>query len=251
MAMGIMQRALDGVKSRKDTTPTLDAQVVDLPAENKNEKQIAIQRPDNDEDKNVNLPVASGGNGLVPPNQTPTDLAALGGDGTLAPIGNRDVAEDVEFTINNEEPEGIEGYKQAGESWHTSEEEEQPKIEQDEKPAIEDKSEKEQPKIKEDEKLALEDKSGIGEYEDVGTLKDPADIGEYEDVGTIKLNNPEDNDDEDKKKKKDKDEDEDNSDDTNGVDLLNSGATDFSINDIVESEQEIPHYQYRSLLNRR
>lgn len=236
MAMGIMQKALDGVKSRKDTTPTLDAQVVELPAENENEKQIIIQRPDNDEDTNVNLPVASGGNGLVPPNQPPTDLSALGGNGTLAPIGNRDVAEDVEFTINNEEPEGIEGYKQAGESWHTSEEEEQPKIEQDEKPAIEDKSVKEQPKIEQDEKLALEDKSGIGEYED---------------VGTIKLNNPEDNDDEDKKKKKDKDEDEDNSDDTNGVDLLNSGATDFSINDIVESEQEIPHYQYRSLLNRR
>ena len=47
MAMGIMQKALDGVKSRKDTTPTLDAQVVELPAENENEKQIIIKRPDN------------------------------------------------------------------------------------------------------------------------------------------------------------------------------------------------------------
>lgn len=237
--MGIMDKAYGNLKKRKsqDTTPTLDAQVVDLPKENENEKEIVVQRPDNDADKNVDLPAVSTGNNLIPPtNNPPVNLAALNG-GEVAPMGNRDLAEDVEFTIDKQEPKGIEGYKQAGESWHTSTEEEQPKIEDKTEP-------EEQKKIEQDEKPALEDKSGIGEYEDVGTLKDPSDIGEYEDVA--KWKDPKDKDDDE----------EEGEEDTEGKpadlsDLLNSGATDFSINDIVESEQEIPHYQYRSLLNRR
>lgn len=227
MGIGITNRAYDNIKKRKDNTPTLDAQVVDLPKENENEKQIVIQRPDNDADKNVNLPATSTGNNLTPPPvNPPVDFAALNG-GEVAPIGNRDLAEDVEFTVDKQEPLGIEGYKQAGESWVEGKEEEQPKIEKDEKPA-------------------LEDKSGIGEYEDVGTLKDPPDIDDYEDVA--KWKDPEDNDDEEEK---DKEKVETDSDPNASLkDLLNSGATDFSINDIVESEQEVPHYRYRSLLNR-
>ena len=109
--MGIMDKAYGNMKNRKtqDTTPTLDAQVVDLPKENENEKEIVIQRPDNDADKNVDLPAVSTGNNLIPPtNNPPVNLAALNG-GEVAPMGNRDLAEDVEFTIDKQEPEGIEG----------------------------------------------------------------------------------------------------------------------------------------------
>lgn len=225
--MGIMDKAYGNMKNRKtqDTTPTLDAQVVDLPKENENEKEIMVQRPDNDADKNVDLPAVSTGNNLIPPtNNPPVNLAALNG-GEVAPMGNRDLAEDVEFTVDKQEPEGIEGYKQAGESWHTSTKEEQPKIEDKTEP-------EEQKKIEQDETLELEDKTEKEkpEYEYVGKWKDP-------------------------KYREDKDDDE-TEEDTEGKatdlsDLLNSGATDFSINDIVESEQEIPHYQYKSLLNRR
>ena len=235
--MGIMDKAYGNMKNRKnkDTTPTLDAQVVDLPKEDVNEKEIMVQRPENDADKNVDLPAVSTGNNLVPPNTNPpVNLAALNG-GEVAPIGNRDLAEDVEFTIDKQEPEGIEGYKQAGESWHTSTEEEQPKIEEDEKLELEDKSEpEEQKKNEQDETLEQEDKTKKEkpEYEYVGKWKDP----KYR---------------EDKDKDKDEDDEDTESKPTNLSDLLNSGATDFSINDIVESEQEIPHYQYRSLLNRR
>ena len=240
MGIGITNRVYDNIKKRKDNTPTLDAQVVDLPKENVNEKQIVIQRPDNDADKNVNLPATSTGNNLTPPPvNPPVDVAALNG-GEVAPIGNRDLAEDVEFTVDKQEPLGIEGYKQAGESWVEGKEEEQPKIEDKTEP-------EEQKKIEKDEKPALEDKSGIGEYEDVGTLKDPPDIGDYEDVA--KWKDPEDKDDDDEEKDKEKVE-TDSDPNASLRDLLNSGASDFSINDIVESEQEIPHYRYRSLLNR-
>ena len=210
MGIGIMDKAFSNVKSRKDTTPTLDAQVVDLPEGNKNEKQIIIQRPDNDEDKSVNLPVASGGNGLVPPNEPKINTAAFSGGGEIAPIGNRDVAEDVEFTVNSEEPEGIEGYKQAGESWHKGEEEE-PDNDDNEEPDNEDET-------------------------DNNNDEEP------------------DNDDNDRNKKTPRRKTRyikaDNSETTDLSSLLNSGATNFSINDIVEGEPEIPHYQYRSLLRR-
>ena len=210
MGMGIMNKAFSNVKNRKDTTPTLDAQVVDLPEGDKNEKQIAIQRPDNDEDKSVNLPVASGGNGLVPPNEPKINTAAFSGGGEIAPIGNRDVAEDVEFTVNSEEPEGIEGYKQAGESWHKGEEEE-PDNDDNEEPDNEDET-------------------------DNNNDEEP------------------DNDDNDRNKKTPRRKTRyikaDNSETTDLSSLLNSGATNFSINDIVEGEPEIPHYQYRSLLRR-
>lgn len=248
MGIGIMNRALDNVKKRKDTTPTLDAQVVDLPEGDKNEKQIAIQRPDNDDDKNVNLPAATGGNGLVPPNQPEVNVAALGGNGQLAPLGNRDVAEDVEFTVDKEEPEGIEGYKQAGEStWYTPED----KTEEEDK-------EEEQKKIEKDETPSLEDKSEKPEYEDVGTWKDPDLYGadEYEDVATWRDPDLFGDDDEDEKKtrekklKRDKKLKKNSKKTGRGSDLLKSGATNFSINDIVEGEPEIPHYQYRSLLRR-
>lgn len=237
MKIGVMDKALKNMQKRKDTTPTLDAQVVDLPEGDKNEKQIVIQRPDNDDDKNVNLPATSSGGALVPPNQPPMNIAALGQpNGELAPLGNRDVAEDVEFTVDKEEPEGIEGYKQAGESWHKSEEPEQEKIEGEDKLAIEDKSEKEgeEPKgIEQDETPKLEDKREKPEYKYVGTWRD--------------------------RKPKDDEEDDEKTGDletaggegTGLSDLLKSGATDFSINDIVESEPDIPHYQYKSLLNRR
>lgn len=234
MGIGITNRAYDNIKKRKDNTPTLDAQVVDLPKENENEKQIVIQRPDNDADKNVNLPATSTGNNLTPPPvNPPVDLAALNG-GEVAPIGNRDLAEDVEFTVDKQEPFGIEGYKQAGESWVEGKEEEQPKIEKDDRPAIEDKTEKEegQKAIEQDETLELEDKREKPEYEYVGKLTD-------KDFET---------DDEEEKDKKDVETDSDPN--ASLRDLLNSGATDFSINDIVESEQEVPHYRYRSLLNR-
>ena len=236
MGIGITKRAYDNIKKRKDNTPTLDAQVVDLPKENVNEKQIVIQRPDNDADKNVNLPATSTGNNLTPPPvNPPVDLAALNG-GEVAPIGNRDVAQDVEFTVDKEEPSGINGYKQAGESWAESKEEEQPKIEKDERPAIEDKTEKEegQKAIEQDETLGLEDNREKPEYEYVGKLTD-------KDFET-----------DDDEKEKDKEKVETDSDPNASLrDLLNSGASDFSINDIVESEQEIPHYRYRSLLDRR
>lgn len=236
MGIGITNRAYDNIKKRKDNTPTLDAQVVDLPKENENEKQIVIQRPDNDADKNVNLPATSTGNNLTPPPvNPPVDLAALNG-GEVAPIGNRDVAQDVEFTVDKEEPLGINGYKQAGESWVESKGEEQPKIEKDEKPAIEDKTEKEegQKAIEQDETLGLEDNREKPEYEYVGKLTD-------KDFET-----------DDDEKEKDKEKVETDSDPNASLrDLLNSGASDFSINDIVESEQEIPHYRYRSLLDRR
>lgn len=228
MGMGIMNKAFSNVKNRKDTTPTLDAQVVDLPEGDKNEKQIAIQRPDNDEDKSVNLPVASGGNGLVPPNNNPPiNTAAFSGGGEIAPIGNRDVAEDVEFTVNSEEPEGIEGYKQAGESWHKGEEEEPEKIEADEKLAIEDQTESDDEEDEDDndtkqlgndEKKLLEDKRRKGKKSAKKTPKTKTRYIKSDDE-TTDLSN-----------------------------LLNSGATNFSINDIVEGEPEIPHYQYRSLL---
>lgn len=234
MGIGITNRAYDNIKKRKDNTPTLDAQVVDLPKENVNEKQIVIQRPDNDADKNVNLPATSTGNNLTPPPvNPPVDLAALNG-GEVAPIGNRDLAEDVEFTVDKQEPLGIEGYKQAGESWVEGKEEEQPKIEKDDRPAIEDKTEKEegQKAIEQDETLELEDKREKPEYEYVGKLTDK----DFED------------DDDEEKDKKDVETDSDPN--ASLKDLLNSGATDFSINDIVESEQEVPHYRYRSLLNR-
>lgn len=227
MGMGIMNKAFSNVKNRKDTTPTLDAQVVDLPEGDKNEKQIAIQRPDNDEDKSVNLPVASGGNGLVPPNEPKINTAAFSGGGEIAPIGNRDVAEDVEFTVNSEEPEGIEGYKQAGESWHKGEEEEPEKIEADEKLAIEDQTESDDDKdeddtkqLENDEKKLLEDKRRKGKKSAKKTPKTKTRYIKSDDE-TTDLSN-----------------------------LLNSGATNFSINDIVEGEPEIPHYQYRSLLRR-
>lgn len=234
MGIGITNRAYDNIKKRKDNTPTLDAQVVDLPKENVNEKQIVIQRPDNDADKNVNLPATSTGNNLTPPPvNPPVDLAALNG-GEVAPIGNRDLAEDAEFTVDKQEPLGIEGYKQAGESWVEGKEEEQPKIEKDDRPAIEDKTEKEegQKAIEQDETLELEDKREKPEYEYVGKLTD-------KDFET---------DDDEGKGKKDVETDSDPN--ASLKDLLNSGATDFSINDIVESEQEVPHYRYRSLLNR-
>ena len=234
MGMGIMNKAFSNVKNRKDTTPTLDAQVVDLPEGDKNEKQIAIQRPDNDEDKSVNLPVASGGNGLVPPDEPKINTAAFSGGGEIAPIGNRDVAEDVEFTVNSEEPEGIEGYKQAGESWHKGEEEEPEKIEADEKLAIEDQTESDDEEdegdddtkqLGNDEKKLLEDKRRKGKKSAKKTpkTKTPKTKTRYikSDDETTDLSN-----------------------------LLNSGATNFSINDIVEGEPEIPHYQYRSLLRR-
>lgn len=227
MNLGILDKAMKNAKNRKDTTPTLDAQVVDLPEENENEKQILIERPDNDSDKKVNLPATSSRGQLVPPNPPQTNLAALSGGGELAPLGNRDVAEDVEFTVNKEEPEGIEGYKQAGESWHTTKEPEQKKIEGDEKLAIEDKTE---PKEQE-ETLSLEDKSEKPEYEYVGRYKDKEPVDDEEED--------------------DDEEEEGDPTNTNLRDLLNSGATDFSINDIVESEPDIPHYQYKSLLNRR
>lgn len=227
MGMGIMNKAFSNVKNRKDTTPTLDAQVVDLPEGDKNEKQIAIQRPDNDEDKSVNLPVASGGNGLVPPNEPKINTAAFSGGGEIAPIGNRDVAEDVEFTVNSEEPEGLEGYKQAGESWHKGEEEEPEKIEADEKLAIEDQTESDDDKdeddtkqLENDEKKLLEDKRRKGKKSAKKTPKTKTRYIKSDDE-TTDLSN-----------------------------LLNSGATNFSINDIVEGEPEIPHYQYRSLLRR-
>ena len=236
MGIGITNRAYDNIKKRKDNTPTLDAQVVDLPKENVNEKQIVIQRPDNDADKNVNLPATSTGNNLTPPPvNPPVDLAALNG-GEVAPVGNRDVAQDVEFTVDKEEPLGINGYKQAGESWVENREEEQPKIEKDERPAIEDKTEKEegQKAIEQDETLGLEDNREKPEYEYVGKLTD-------KDFET-----------DDDEKEKDKEKVETDSDPNASLrDLLNSGASDFSINDIVESEQEIPHYRYRSLLDRR
>lgn len=229
MGMGIMNKAFSNVKNRKDTTPTLDAQVVDLPEGDKNEKQIVIQRPDNDEDKSVNLPVASGGNGLVPPDEPKINTAAFSGGGEIAPIGNRDVAEDVEFTVNSEEPEGIEGYKQAGESWHKGNEEEPEKIEADEKLAIEDQTESDDEEDEDDddtkqlgndEKKLLEDKRRKGKK---SAKKTPKTRTRYikSDDETTDLSN-----------------------------LLNSGATNFSINDIVEGEPEIPHYQYRSLLRR-
>ncbi len=229
MGMGIMNKAFSNVKNRKDTTPTLDAQVVDLPEGDKNEKRIVIQRPDNDEDKSVNLPVASGGNGLVPPDEPKINTAAFSGGGEIAPIGNRDVAEDVEFTVNSEEPEGIEGYKQAGESWHKGEEEEPEKIEADEKLAIEDQTESDDEEDEDDndtrqlgndEKKLLEDKRRKGKK---SAKKTPKTRTRYikSDDETTDLSN-----------------------------LLNSGATNFSINDIVEGEPEIPHYQYRSLLRR-
>lgn len=236
MGIGITNRAYDNIKKRKDNTPTLDAQVVDLPKENENEKQIVIQRPDNDADKNVNLPATSAGNNLTPPPvNPPVDLAALNG-GEVAPVGNRDVAQDVEFTVDKDEPLGIDGYKQAGESWVESKEEEQPKIEKDERPAIEDKTEKEegQKAIEQDETLGLEDNREKPEYEYVGKLTD-------KDFET-----------DDDEEEKDKEKVETDSDPNASLrDLLNSGASDFSINDIVESEQEIPHYRYRSLLDRR
>ena len=78
-------------------------------------------------------------------------------------------------------------------------------------------------------------------------MKDPPDIGDYEDVA--KWKDPEDKDDDDEEKDKEKVE-TDSDPNASLRDLLNSGASDFSINDIVESEQEIPHYRYRSLLNR-
>lgn len=229
MGMGIMNKAFSNVKNRKDTTPTLDAQVVDLPEGDKNEKRIVIQRPDNDEDKSVNLPVASGGNGLVPPDEPKINTAAFSGGGEIAPIGNRDVAEDVEFTVNSEEPEGIEGYKQAGESWHKGEEEEPEKIEADEKLAIEDQTEPDDEEdeggddtkqLGNDEKKLLEDKR---KGKKKSAKKTPKTKTRYikSDDETTDLSN-----------------------------LLNSGATNFSINDIVEGEPEIPHYQYRSLLRR-
>jgi hypothetical protein len=229
MGMGIMNKAFSNVKNRKDTTPTLDAQVVDLPEGDKNEKQIVIQRPDNDEDKSVNLPVASGGNGLVPPDEPKINTAAFSGGGEIAPIGNRDVAEDVEFTVNSEEPEGIEGYKQAGESWHKGEEEEPEKIEADEKLAIEDQTESDDEEDEDDddtkqlgndEKKLLEDKRNGKKKSAKKTPKTKTRYIKSDDE-TTDLSN-----------------------------LLNSGATNFSINDIVEGEPEIPHYQYRSLLRR-
>ena len=234
MGIGIMNKALSNVKNRKDTTPTLDAPVVDLPKEDKNEKRIVIQRPDNDEDKSVNLPVASGGNGLVPPNEPKINTAAFSGGGEIAPIGNRDVAEDVEFTVNSEEPEGIEGYKQAGESWHKGEEEEPEKIEADEKLAIEDQTESD------DEEDEGDDDTKQLENDEKKLLEDKRNGKKKSAKKTPKTKTPK------TKTRYIKSDDE----TTDLSNLLNSGATNFSINDIVEGEPEIPHYQYRSLLRR-
>ena len=237
-----MDKALKNMQKRKDTTPTLDAQVVDLPEGDKNEKQIVIQRPDNDEDKNVNLPATSSGGALVPPNQPPMNMAALGQpNGELAPLGNRDVAEDVEFTVNSEEPEGIEGYKQAGESWHKSEETEDEEEPENKDLAVKEKNEiAENPEFvydmdeeeDEDEELKKAGESWKGRKPKIRNKKDKGPLEDYNDKKTGDLETA-------------------GGEGTGLSDLLNSGASDFSINDIVESMPDIPHYQYKSLLNRR
>ena len=219
--MGVFNKAVGNMPKGKDTTPTLDAQVVDLPVSDENEKQIMIQRPDTDADKNVNLPATSSGGALVPPEPPQFDTSALAQPNSeIAPAGNRDVAEDVEFTVDKTEPEGIEGYKQAGESWVEP---------------------------------SQEDNAGDNDNED---NDDNADDDDNKDDSEGDNDN-EDNKDNDKdlkspEKKSDKKKKNTKKKGDNGLkDLLNSGASGFSINDIVESETEVPHYQYRSLLNRR